>query len=110
MPEMHFLQDLLILFGLGVVAVVAFHRFNLPPVLGFLVTGVICGPYGFRLVDAGQGIETMSEIGLVLLLFTIGIEFSVKTFVRLRKFLLIAGALQVGLTIAAAAAPAAHRQ
>lgn len=104
MPEMHFLQDLLILFAMGVVAVVAFHRFNLPPVLGFLVTGVICGPYGFRLVDAGQGIETMSEIGLVLLLFTIGIEFSVKTFVRLRKFLLIAGSLQVGLTIAAAAA------
>lgn len=103
MPEMHFLQDLLILFGLGIVAVVAFHRFNLPPVLGFLTTGVICGPYGFKLVDDGPGIETLAEIGLVLLLFTIGIEFSVKTFVRLRKFLLFAGSLQVGLTIAAAA-------
>lgn len=103
MPEMHFLQDLLVLFGLGIVAVVAFHRLNLPPVLGFLVTGVICGPFGFKLVDDSRAIETLAEIGLVLLLFTIGIEFSVKTFLRLKKFLLIAGGLQVGLTIGAGA-------
>ncbi|MBY0359164.1 MAG: cation:proton antiporter [Candidatus Obscuribacterales bacterium] len=103
MHEMHFLQDLLILFGLGIVAVVAFHRFNLPPVLGFLVTGVICGPYGFGLVDKDLAIDTFAEIGLVLLLFTIGIEFSVKTFLRLKKFLLIAGGLQIALTIGAGA-------
>jgi CPA2 family monovalent cation:H+ antiporter-2 len=104
MPEMHFLQDLLVLFGLGIVAVVAFHRLNLPPVLGFLITGVVCGPFGFRLVSDGQAIEALAEIGLVLLLFTIGIEFSVKTFLRLKKFLLIAGGLQILLTIAAGAA------
>lgn len=104
MPEMHFLQDLLVLFGLGIVAVVAFHRLNLPPVLGFLITGVICGPYGFKLVDDVHGVETLAEIGLVLLLFTIGIEFSVKTFLRLKKFLLIAGGLQVLGTIGVGAA------
>ncbi len=103
MPEMHFLQDLLVLFGLGIVAVVAFHRLNLPPVLGFLITGVICGPFGFKLVDDSRAIEALAEIGLVLLLFTIGIEFSVKTFLRLKKFLLIAGGLQVALTVGAGA-------
>jgi monovalent cation:H+ antiporter-2, CPA2 family len=103
MPEVNFLQDLLVLFALGIAAVVAFHRFNLPPVLGFLITGVICGPFGFGLVKNQHGIEELAEIGLVLLLFTIGIEFSVKTFLRLKKFLLVAGGLQVGITIAATA-------
>lgn len=103
MPEMLLLQDLLVLFGLGIVAVVAFHKLRLPPVLGFLITGVVCGPYGFRLVDDVHKIEILAEIGLVLLLFTIGIEFSVKTFLRLRNFLLIAGGLQILGTVGAGA-------
>lgn len=103
MPEMLLLQDLLVLFGLGIVAVVLFHRLSLPPVLGFLITGVVCGPYGFKLVDDVHKIELLAEIGLVLLLFTIGIEFSVKTFLRLKRFLLIAGSLQLLGTIAGGA-------
>jgi len=91
-------------FGLGVAMVVIFHRFNLPSVLGFLITGVVLGPHGFKLVAETHAIEGLAEIGLVLLLFEAGIEFSVKTFVRLKKFLLIAGSLQIGLTIAATAA------
>lgn len=104
MPEMHFLQDLLVLFGLGVFVVVAFHRLNLPPVLGFLITGVICGPFGFKLVDDAHSIETLAEMGLVLLLFTTGIEFSIGTFLKMRRFLLIAGGLQLLGTIAMTAA------
>lgn len=103
MPEMHFLQDLMVLFGMGVVMVVAFHRLNLPPVLGFLITGVVCGPYGFKLVEDIHPVETLAEIGLVLLLFEAGIEFSVKTFIKLKRFLLVAGGLQLLLTIAATA-------
>lgn len=103
MQEMSFLQDLMVLFGMGVVMVVAFHRLNLPPVLGFLITGVVCGPYGFKLVESIDAVGTLAEIGLVLLLFEAGIEFSVKTFLRLKKFLLIAGGLQLLLTIAATA-------
>lgn len=99
MPEMHFLQELMILFGMGVFMVVAFHRLNLPPVLGFLITGVICGPFGFKVIDDIQSVETLAEIGLVLLLFEAGIEFSVKTFMKLKKFLLIAGGFQLLVTI-----------
>lgn len=108
MHEMSFLQDLMVLFGMGVVMVVAFHRLNLPPVLGFLITGVVCGPYGFKLVESIDAVGTLAEIGLVLLLFEAGIEFSVKTFIRLKKFLLVAGGLQLLLTIAATAAIAAY--
>ncbi|MBS1993417.1 MAG: cation:proton antiporter [Cyanobacteria bacterium SZAS LIN-3] len=101
MPEAHLLQDLLIVFGLGVAMVVAFHRLNLPSVLGFLITGVITGPYGLGLVADTHAIQALAEIGLVLLLFEAGIEFSVKTFIRLKRFLLIAGSLQLLLTIGA---------
>ncbi len=59
----------MILFGMGVAMVVAFHRLNLPPVLGFLITGVVCGPYGFKLVESIDAVATLAEIGLVLLLF-----------------------------------------
>ncbi len=104
MPEASLLQDLLVVFGLGVAMVVASHRLNLPSVLGFLVTGVICGPFGLKLVGDLSAIQGLAEVGLVMLLFEAGIEFSVKTFVRLKRFLLIAGSLQVVLTIAATAA------
>ena len=100
------LQDLLVVFGLGMLMVVVFHRFNLPSVLGFLITGVITGPFGLKLVDDVHAIEILAEIGLVMLLFEAGIEFSVQTFIRMRRFLLIAGSLQLLLTIAAGAAVA----
>jgi CPA2 family monovalent cation:H+ antiporter-2 len=100
MPEATLLQDLLIVFGLGVGMVMAFSRLNLPSVLGFLFTGVICGPFGLKLVEDTGAIQALAEVGLVMLLFEAGIEFSVKTLLRLKRFLLIAGSLQLLLTIA----------
>jgi CPA2 family monovalent cation:H+ antiporter-2 len=103
MVDIRLLHDLLVVFGLGVAMVMVFHRFNMPSVLGFLVTGVVCGPYGFKLVKELHAIEVLAEIGLVLLLFEAGIEFSIKNFVRLKRFLLVAGSLQLLLTIGSAA-------
>jgi monovalent cation:H+ antiporter-2, CPA2 family len=103
MPDTALLQDLLVVFGLGVAMVVLFHRFNLPSVLGFLITGVVLGPYGLKMVEQTNAIQSLAEVGLVLLLFEAGIEFSVKTFLRIKKFLLFAGTLQILLTIAATA-------
>ncbi|HEX2781167.1 MAG TPA: cation:proton antiporter, partial [Gemmatimonadaceae bacterium] len=91
--------DLLILFGLGVAVVVLFHRAKVPPIVGFLITGVICGPYGFGLVGDPHEVESLAEIGVVLLLFTVGIEFSLEQLARIRTFLLVGGGLQVGITI-----------
>jgi CPA2 family monovalent cation:H+ antiporter-2 len=102
----HVLRDLLLIFGLGVLVVVVFHRARLPPIVGFLFTGVLCGPYGFRLISGVSDVEVLAEIGVILLLFTVGIEFSVEELSRVRTFLFAGGALQVTLTMAATTAAA----
>jgi CPA2 family monovalent cation:H+ antiporter-2 len=99
MNEPGFLHDLLILFGLGVAVVLLFHRAKVPPIVGFLITGVLCGPYGFGLISDPHEVESIAEIGVVLLLFTVGIEFSLKQLARIRNFLLVGGGLQVLVTI-----------
>jgi CPA2 family monovalent cation:H+ antiporter-2 len=106
LTEPHFLQDLLLIFGLGVLVVVAFHRARLPPIVGFLVTGLLCGPFGFGLIDGVESVEALAEVGVILLLFTVGIEFSVEELSRVRTFLLTGGALQVSLTLGATTAAA----
>jgi len=60
---------------------------------------MIIGPFGFRLITQIDEVEVMAEIGVILLLFTIGLEVSFTQLVRIKKFLLIAGSLQVGLTV-----------
>ena len=99
MAEYGTLRDLLLLFGLGVIVVMAFHRIRVPPIVGFLITGVVCGPYGFGLIRNIDDVEALAEIGVVLLLFTVGIEFSVQQLVRMRTFLLSGGGAQVGGTL-----------
>ena len=106
MSEPHLLRDLLLIFGLGVLVVLVFHRARLPPIAGFLVTGLLCGPFGFGLIDGVQHVEALAEVGVILLLFTVGIEFSVEELSRVRTFLLIGGALQVSLTLGATTAAA----
>ena len=101
MNEPGFLHDLLTVFGLGVAVVLLFHRARVPPIVGFLITGILCGPYGFGLVAEQTQVEAMAEIGVVLLLFTVGIEFSVQQLARIRTFLLVGGGLQIALTIGA---------
>lgn len=103
MHDFAILRDLLVIFGIGLATVVAFHRIHLPAVLAFLLTGILCGPYGFKFVDNVASVEGLAEIGLVLLLFTLGIEFSIPHFMRMKRFLLLGGALQVLLTMGAAA-------
>ena len=101
MADLSVLRDLLVLFGLGVAVVVLFHRVRIPPVVGFLITGVVCGPYGFGLIRGVHQVEALAEIGVVLLLFTVGIEFSLQQLMRIRRFLFIGGSLQMGLTLLA---------
>ncbi len=73
-------------------------RLGLPTIVGFLLTGVIIGPYGFGLVTELNTVETLSQIGIVLLLFTIGLEFSVTRILNIRREGLFGGGLQVALT------------
>lgn len=93
------LTDIVIILGLSVVVLYLFQRLKMPTILGFLITGVIAGPYGLQLVNASHEVEMLSEIGVILLLFIIGMEFSLKSLIAIKNTVFIGGLVQVGLTI-----------
>lgn len=97
--ETHILQELGALFGLSILVVLICHRFKIPSIVGFLITGTICGPSALGLVTSMEAVDIMAEVGVVLLLFTIGMELSPKELARLKKPLLIGGGGQVFLTV-----------
>lgn len=97
--EIPLLEDFVIIFGLASLVIFVFQKYRVPAIVGFLITGVLTGPHGFGLVKNHEDIEILAEIGVILLLFTIGIEFSLKTLIRIRRTVFLGGALQVGLTI-----------
>jgi CPA2 family monovalent cation:H+ antiporter-2 len=99
--DLPLLNELVTIFCLSILVIYGCHKIKIPPVVGFLLTGVVCGPYGLGLVSAVHEVELMAEIGIVLLMFSIGMELSVSELIRLRKPVFIGGALQVGLTILA---------
>lgn len=98
---MHFplLQDIVVLLGFSVVVVLLLQRLRLPSVLGFLVTGVIIGPFGFGLIENPEQIDILSEIGVILLMFVIGMELSLKQLASMKHTVFIGGSLQVGISI-----------
>jgi CPA2 family monovalent cation:H+ antiporter-2 len=99
--EIPLLNDIIIIFGLSIAVLLIFHRLRVPAIVGFLLTGVVAGPHGLVLVKAVHDVEILAEIGLVLLLFTIGIEFSLKNMLQIKKSVLMGGSLQVLLTFLA---------
>ena len=99
--EIKLLNDIIIIFGLSVVVIFIFHKFKVPSIVGFLLTGILAGPHGFGLVKAVHEVEILAEIGVILLLFTIGIEFSLKSLMEIKKAVFLGGSVQVVLTIAA---------
>lgn len=93
------LQDMGILFGLAIGTVILFRRLRFPSIVGFLVAGILAGPHVLALIRNTNQVEQMAEIGVVLLLFTIGIEFSLKELMRIKHLVLLGGGLQVAGTI-----------
>lgn len=109
MTDIKLMTDLLVIFAISIVIVFVFHKFRLPPIAGFLVAGALIGPHGLNLVSDIEQVKVMAEIGVVLLLFTIGIEFSLAHLAAARSLLLVGGPLQVlgSLLLTAAAGIAA---
>ncbi len=99
MHEFGFLRDLLIAFALGGVVVYLLRPFKVPPLVGLLVAGVLLGPHGLSLVHDTKNVETLAEIGVVLLLFTIGLELSIGQLVGMWRTLVLGGGAQVVLTV-----------
>jgi CPA2 family monovalent cation:H+ antiporter-2 len=96
--ELPLLKDIIILFGLAIIVILLCHRLKLPVIVGFFVTGIIAGPSGLSIVKALTEVQILAEIGIVLLLFTIGMEFSFRSLWSIKKALFAGGTLQVLLT------------
>lgn len=101
--ELPLLPDIVIILGLAVVIILLFQRLKLPPILGFLITGIVAGPHGLSLINASHEVEVLSEIGVIFLLFVIGIEFSLKGLASIKGTVFFGGLVQVGGTIGATA-------
>src|SRR5918993_1471173 len=93
------LQDLLVVLLCSVPIAFLFNRLRLPTIVGFMITGVLIGPYGLGLIRDVEAIEVLAELGVVLLLFTIGLEFSLRRMLEMQRMFLLGGGLQVTLTV-----------
>lgn len=98
MNEFLVIQDIVIILLVSLPIIFLFRKLNLPSLVGFLLAGMIIGPFGFKLIKAVDEIEVMAEIGVILLMFTIGLEVSFSQINRIKKFLLTAGGLQFFIT------------
>ena len=94
----HILVDLVVLFALCILVVVCFHRLRIPPIAGFLAVGALMGPNALGLIHQVEIVEFLAEIGIVVLLFTVGMELSLRDLFKMRRSLLVGGGLQIGLT------------
>lgn len=95
-----YLNEILILFSVAVAAVVGCLHMRLPPILGYLLIGVLVGPYGLAFVTDTEHTRALAEFGVVFLLFTIGLEFSLPQLVHMKGAVLgLGGAQVIGTTV-----------
>src|SRR5262245_25648930 len=93
------LPQLLLLLGSSVLVVTLFRRLRMPPIVGYLAVGMLLGPYAMN-VATGRVAPVMAELGVVFLVFTLGLEFSLPRMVAMRREALLVGGSQVVLTTA----------
>ncbi|HYT05027.1 MAG TPA: cation:proton antiporter [Gemmatimonadales bacterium] len=102
MSQYPILQDLAVIFAVSLLVILLFHRLKLPALPGFIVAGVLVGPNALGLVSDVHQVESLAEVGVILLLFTIGIEFSLGRQREIGRQVVVGGGLQIGLTVGAA--------
>ena len=101
---LEFLKTLVIIFGVSASVVFILHKLRVPSIVGFLVAGVFLGPHGFGFIQEVKEVEFFAEVGVILLLFTIGLEISLKNIKTIRSAGLGGGFSQVLLTLLVTAA------
>ena len=89
------LRDLVILVAVAVPVVVLAYRLRIPSVVGFLVSGIAIGPTALGLVREVESVQSLAEIGVVLLLFAVGLELSLSRIVKMGRLVMVGGALQL---------------
>ena len=102
-----FLRDVAVLLGASFPVLFVCRKLRLPQVVGFLLTGVLIGPHALGWLRDAARIESIAELGVVLILFFVGLQFPLTKLLKLGRTALVGGPLQMGLTIGAVAAIAA---
>ncbi|MGE5348713.1 MAG: cation:proton antiporter [Actinomycetota bacterium] len=92
------LRDIVIIFALSTFVNFIFTRIRIPAIIGYLITGVIAGPHLLKLISSPENVEVMAEIGVILLMFTIGLEFSLNHLLNIRRLVFLGGFMQLLLT------------
>lgn len=100
MHDISYLRDILILLFASVLIVVIFKQLGLSPALGYLVAGAAIGPFGFGVLSSAETTKSIAELGVVFLLFAIGLELTFSRLMAMRKYVLGFGGLQVVITSA----------
>lgn len=101
--EMQILQEIVMLLAISVVGVALFRRLKLPPTLAYLFIGLTVGPYGLGWIANSEDTRFLAEFGVVFLLFTVGLEFSLPKLIAMRRAVLGLGGAQVIATTLAIA-------
>ncbi|MBP8851040.1 MAG: cation:proton antiporter [Breznakibacter sp.] len=96
--DLTLLKDIVIIFALSTGVNLLFTKLKLPTILGYLLTGIVAGPHVLEIIESAHNIEMMAEIGVILLLFTIGMEFSLKHLLKIRHVVFLGGLMQMLLT------------
>ena len=96
MPEL--LLDIVLILSVALVVTLIFARLRIPVFVGLFAVGVLVGPSGLSLLSDAARVHELAEIGVVLLLFTVGMEFSVPELLRVRSSLLVGGSVQLLLS------------
>jgi CPA2 family monovalent cation:H+ antiporter-2 len=94
-PEFFVFANLLIILASSLVVIALFQRLRLPPVLGYLCVGLMIGPTAFNWVNENEDLPDLAELGVVFLLFSLGLEFSLSKMLALRRVVFGLGSLQV---------------
>src|SRR5512137_1313483 len=97
MHSVTFLQDLAVVMIVAGLVTVVFHRFKQPVVLGYILAGVIIGPYTppAALISDKETIDTLAQLGVILLMFSLGLEFNLRKLTRVGAPALIAALLEI---------------
>ena len=99
MHDYSIIKDIVLILLVSIPIIVIFNRIQLPSIVGFLIAGIILGPSVLKIITNPEQIEIMAEIGVILLLFSVGLEISLRELIDMRRILLIGGGLQVLVTI-----------
>ena len=99
MHEVSFLQDLAVVMIAAGIVTVLFQRLKQPVVLGYIVAGILIGPYLFKLVSGEDAIKSLAELGMVFLMFSLGLEFNLRKLRRVAATALVAAPLAILLMV-----------